>query len=374
MHRSVRLAENQAKPANEAQMEPGVKKKRSDDGTSNIATLDNGTLVEAFNYLNYMQLAKSSLVSKRFSNLIRNNRHRLAILYVDYINMIESTHNLTCIKMYGKELSPIEYNEWVIRNGYSKEITMEGPAAEMRSRQYGGQVYWMRVDYNDSKCSNARTTVLSARVELSHYNWPLFQHFVRLLTDPSIYINYLRLTPLIHISFVNLLAEAINLDSSRIQCGTMVLYSYRAGLEDNVQKFIGWTKNHVLCKEFRVSHESNTNFDEEMLDFLMTGAHCTFAISINRSDISNVIVAFLQKFMDLKECDENQMIESIRCYGAEGVLEALNRVYAKLIDKEEKGKDQCIELFNNRIGKKLKITARITAERWIYFVLDIKNL
>ncbi|KAI1701517.1 hypothetical protein DdX_16062 [Ditylenchus destructor] len=260
MHRSFRLAENQTKPANEAQ--------KSDDDTSNIATLDNGTMVESFKYLNYMQLAKSSLVSKRFSTLIRNNRHRLALLYVDEIRMIESTHNLTCIKMYGKELSPGEYNEWVIRNGYSKEISMESPAAEMRSKQYWGQVYKMRADYKDSKCSEARTTVLNARVELNNYNWPLFQHFVRLLSDPFIYINYLKLTPRIDISFMNLLAGALNLDSSRIQCAKMVLLSEgrRDNIEDNIHKFIGWIKNHVLCKEFRVSHDSDTNFDEETED------------------------------------------------------------------------------------------------------------
>ncbi|KAI1702052.1 hypothetical protein DdX_15736 [Ditylenchus destructor] len=355
MHRSFRLAENQTKPANEAQMEPRAKKKRS-DGTSNIATLDNGTMVESFKYLNYMQRAKSSLVSKRFSNLIRNNRHRLALLYVDEIRMSSLPENIMN-GSFGMDT----------RN--EKKIPLDGPVAEMRRK-----IYKMRADYEGSKCSNARKTVLNARVVLSHYNWPLFQHFVRLLTDPFIYINYLRLTPLIDISYVNLLAEAMISDSSRIRCGTMVLLSNRANIVDNVQKFIGWSKNHVLCKEFQVFHKSDTNFDEEMLDFFVSGAHCTSKISNNRSDISNVIVAFLQKFMDLKDCDETQMVESIRCYGSGQVVEVLNRDYAKFIDKEEKGKDQCIELFNTRIGKKLKITARITAGRWIYFLLDIKNL
>ncbi|KAI1702060.1 hypothetical protein DdX_15746 [Ditylenchus destructor] len=385
MRRSVRLAEKQAKPSNEAQREPRAKKKRSDGRTSNIATLDNGTMVESFKYLNYMQLAKSSLVSKRFSNLIRTNRHRLALLYVDEIRMNDRTY----IRILDKELSPGEYNEWVIRNGYSKEISMESPAAMMRSQQYWGQVYKMRADYEDPQLK-ASTTVLKARVELSHHNWPLFQHFVRLLTDPFIYINYLRLIPLIDISYVNLLAEAMISDSSRIRCGKMELYSNRANIEDNVQKFISWSKNHVLCKEFQVSYDSDTNFDEEMLDLFVAGAHFTSAININNCDISNVIVAFLQKFMSLQDCDENQMVESIQCRGSGRVIEVLKRDYAKFIVKEEKYEVDDIteqlfelesslrapvfELFNTRIGKKLKISARIIVARWVYFDMDIENL
>ncbi|KAI1702057.1 hypothetical protein DdX_15742 [Ditylenchus destructor] len=457
---AARLAE---KIENETPEEPKAKKSRSDDRTSNIATLDNGTMVESLKYLNYMQLAKSSLVSKRFSNLIRTNRHRLALLYVDYISMLETSYNPTYIKVFGKELSPGEYNEWVIRDRHSKEIPLDGPVAEMRRKVYRGQVYEMMADYK----------------ELNHYNWPVFQHFVRLITAPFIYINYLQMTPLIQISFVNLLAGALNLDSNRMQCGRVVLFSStvnlgdnvrkfidwtknnvhckefqvahqsilnfddellefltsgahctsaimikhsdmsdvivaflqkfmelkecdenqmvesircdgaervvepllllsegrRDNIEDNIHKFIGWIKNHVLCKEFRVSHDSDTNFDEEVLDFLMTGAHCTSAILMNRSsDFSHVIVAFLQKFMSLQDCDENQMVESIQCRGSGQVVEVLNSDYAKFIDKKENGKDQCIELFNTRIGKKLKISARMTAGRWIYFLLDIKNL
>ncbi|KAI1696002.1 hypothetical protein DdX_19271 [Ditylenchus destructor] len=384
MRRSVRLAENQEKRKNDAQRKPGAKKKRTDNITSNIATLDNETMVESFKYLKYMQLAKTSLVSKRFYNLIGTNRHRLALLYVENINMIDCILNPTSIKMFGREFFRGEYKKWVIRNRYSKQITLKDPVAVMRSKQYGGQVYEMRADYKYSKCSNARTTVLNARVRLKNYNWPLFQHFVRLLTAPFIHINYLSLTPRTDISFMNLLAGAMNPDSNRLRCGTLVLLSHyhRTNIEDNVQKCIGWIKNYVLCKEFRFSYVSDTNFDKEMLDFLMSGAHCTSAISINRSDNSNVIAAFLQKFMDLKECDENEMVESIQCYGTGRVVEVLKRDYAKFSVKEEKGEDQghnstakvLFELINNRIGKKLQIIASIVVECLVCFALDIKNL
>ncbi|KAI1706330.1 hypothetical protein Ddc_15342 [Ditylenchus destructor] len=80
MRRSTRLAEKQAKSENDTQSESQEKNR-----FSMSAAMDNGTMVESFKYLNYCQLAKISLVSKRFWNLIRTNRHRLALLYVDYV-------------------------------------------------------------------------------------------------------------------------------------------------------------------------------------------------------------------------------------------------------------------------------------------------
>ncbi|KAI1694195.1 BTB/POZ domain-containing protein [Ditylenchus destructor] len=44
--------------------------------------MDNDTMLEVFKHLNCCQLANSSLVSKRFWNLLRTNRHSLALLSV----------------------------------------------------------------------------------------------------------------------------------------------------------------------------------------------------------------------------------------------------------------------------------------------------
>ncbi|KAI1695228.1 hypothetical protein DdX_19699 [Ditylenchus destructor] len=88
MHRFTRATEKQeAKVENEAREEPKAKKSRLADRISTVAKLDNGTMVEAFKYLNYCQLAKNSLVSMRFRNVIQTHRHKLAVLYVDSIRM-----------------------------------------------------------------------------------------------------------------------------------------------------------------------------------------------------------------------------------------------------------------------------------------------
>ncbi|KAI1703433.1 hypothetical protein Ddc_16541 [Ditylenchus destructor] len=210
MRRSDRLDEKQeANLENEPLIEPQAKKSRSDIRTPNIATMDNDTLVEAFKYLNYMQLAKNSLVSKRFWNLIRTHRHSLALLYVPWITMA-----LTCqvsrilrtdlpafIEIFSKSLSAKEYSEWVVRSQYSRQIPYEGGVA--RKKFYHLMAF---ADYNADGISNFRSavpkrvmvkdrmTVLNAYAELNHQNWPLFQHFVRLITDPFIYICTLELT------------------------------------------------------------------------------------------------------------------------------------------------------------------------------------
>ncbi|KAI1691717.1 hypothetical protein Ddc_24077 [Ditylenchus destructor] len=317
MRKSTRLAQKQADLENDAQMDPKVKKSRSENKTSNIVTLDNGTMVEAFKYLNYMQLAKKSLVSKRYSNLIRTHRHSLALLYVDYICMSENDAYAACIKIFNKVFSPKAYNEWIIRNQYSKQIPLKGQVGKNQSVQYGRQLYEMKANYIDS---NKTPCVFVARVKLNHENWPLFQHFVRLLTDPFIYIRYLELTPRIDVSFINLLAEAMNPDYNRLQCDELVLVSNRNNRVNNVLKFISWTKNYVYCNKFRICHYSGSNYNEELLDLFVTGARCTSEIWISNNDPSNVIMALFQKFMALKTSDEYQLIESIRGNDGSGKL------------------------------------------------------
>ncbi|KAI1696057.1 hypothetical protein DdX_19256 [Ditylenchus destructor] len=85
--KSARLGDKQTNSENEAR-ETKAEKSQSNDKIPNIAAMDNGTMVESFKFLNYYQLAKSSLVSKRYWNLIRTHRHKLALLDVDEIYMV----------------------------------------------------------------------------------------------------------------------------------------------------------------------------------------------------------------------------------------------------------------------------------------------
>ncbi|KAI1696945.1 hypothetical protein DdX_18792 [Ditylenchus destructor] len=50
------------------------------------------------------------------------------------------------------------------------------------------------IEYPSRREWNDRSTVFYARAELNDDNWPLFQHFVRLITDPFIYIDSMELT------------------------------------------------------------------------------------------------------------------------------------------------------------------------------------
>ncbi|KAI1708201.1 hypothetical protein Ddc_14464 [Ditylenchus destructor] len=290
MQRSTKFVENQTELEFEDQEEPKAKKNRSDDRTTIIATLDNGTLVEALKYLNYCQLAKNSLVSKKFWNLIRTNRHRLALLYVDSIRMVRVDHSSrACVQVFDKQFSSEEYNEWVIRNNYSKQIPLQGQVAGIQSIQDERKVYELCVDdlyYKDPshrQCDDIKNVFFTCK-ELNHENWPLFEHFVRLITDPFIYICSLEMA--YQTDVLSLLTSSISPDRNRLRCE-----KFKVNPEFDSQKFMGWIKDHVLCGKFQIYDSS---CDEELLDFVITGASCTSEISLRYYDLSNVIFDFVQ--------------------------------------------------------------------------------
>ncbi|KAI1707750.1 hypothetical protein DdX_12306 [Ditylenchus destructor] len=348
MRRSVRLAEKTTSTEKEAQIGPKLKKNRLDDKTSKIAIFDNGTMVEAFKYLSYYQLAKSGFVSKRFRNLIKTHRHSLALLYVSYIGMNNFLVIPTGIRMFENELSPEDYNEWVIRNNYSKQIP---PAAGKQSTDDVRKIYRFRANIY-CKDSNATTTVFSARTKLNHESWPLFQHFVRLLSDPFVYIQYLNLTPLKEL--LHLLSEAINPDHGRIQCEEL---AYEFNLK--TKKFWNWTKAHLCCNRLEIFLKTG-NSDNVFFDLFMTGAHFTPNVVIQGRPLFQSVTDFVQKFIGLKNCDASQMIESIRCYDHESTVDALKVKYGPFFTKEEKiqydsATALVFEFVNADIGKKLRL-------------------
>ncbi|KAI1693444.1 hypothetical protein DdX_20653 [Ditylenchus destructor] len=289
MRRSSRLAEKQANLGNDACKEPKAKKHRLNDKTTKIATIDNGTMVEAFKYLDYSQLAKKSLVSKRF----RNERAKCTNKY---------------IKMFNKVLSPEEYDEWVIDNHYSKQVPLENQVAGEESTHSGSNVYKLYA-YGAITYPN-HSVEFFVRAELNHENWPLFQHF----------------------------------------------------------KLLSWIKDHVCCNEFSICGDStltDSSYDQELLTFLITGAHCTSAIYVRGYDLTNVVIDFVKKFMDCKNCE---FVQSI-CSGAfvdeeeSRIARILKREYPAFILKEEHSEEDdfhtYVFAFNNvDIGKKIQLTIK----------------
>ncbi|KAI1707468.1 modulator of levamisole receptor-1 domain-containing protein [Ditylenchus destructor] len=326
--------------------------------TTKIATMDNGTMVESFKFLNYYQLAKKSLVSKRFRNVIQTHRHSLPRLRVDRICMdrIDATEGSTetRIEIFNAEFSPEAYDEWVIRNRYSKQVPLESQVAGNETTHNDSTVYRLcaHTFYEDPKFI---TTVLDARAELNHENWPLFQHFVRLLSDPFVYIDNLCLSS--QNDVLNLLAGAINPDRGRLRCNELYFEPH-----GNIQKFISWIKDHICCISFIVSDCMDSNHDQELLNFFLTGAHCTSAVSVS---FSGIVVDFVKKFLDFKNCDEYQLVQSIETSIVDDDKEiqdaqVLKREYSKFIVKEEYDEDDdsttyVFEFNNDDIEKKLQL-------------------
>ncbi|KAI1697327.1 hypothetical protein Ddc_19783 [Ditylenchus destructor] len=339
--------------------------------------MDDDTAIEVFKYLDYCQLAKKCLVSKEFRDVIQTHRHKLALLYVDIGMKPTFYENPAGIKIFNKELSAQEYNAWVIRNQYSKQVPCEGQVGMIKSLQNMAFTLTSRFTKRDiyefsanarykdpNNCRpNSRANVFFVRSNLNHGNWPLFEHFVRLLTDPFVYIRFLEVTPQNDV-FKLLMRWLIDSDGSRrLQCKNVKFH-----LDDNDQEFLPWIKNNVLCNDmFHIySRRDMTHCDEELLDFFLTGALCTQKITLLSYDISKVIVDLVQKFMDLKKCDDYQVVEFIKCHIPEkancrGTLEELNRKYAKYIVNEYPGvAEHIFELLNVDIGKKLQLRAIIS--------------
>ncbi|KAI1715150.1 hypothetical protein Ddc_11078 [Ditylenchus destructor] len=330
--------------------------------------MDNETMVEVFKYLTYHQLAENNLVSKRFSNLIRAHRHKLALLFVVTIKMNSYEINSASIKIFEKQLSPKAYNDWMIR------------IASMQDTQNVVYGYDMALAYykdRDDREWKDETTVLNELVELNNENLPVFQHFSRLFTDPLIYIDHITLTS--HNDVLNLLSDSFN-SVNRLQCKQLVVY-----LENDSQKFINWIQNHVRCKNIFINGEADLNQDVVLLDFFMTGAHCTPSIEVMYCDLSIEVVDFVQKFLNLGNGDEYQGVQSIEGwqYVEDHDIQVLKNDYAKFIVKEEHDDDDdehgstkyFFEFVNNAIGKELKLTATIYDNTDCpEFSLKIKNL
>ncbi|KAI1698105.1 hypothetical protein Ddc_19298 [Ditylenchus destructor] len=337
MYRFDRLTEKQdGKLENDAREEPKTKKSRLTNIISKIATLDNGTMVEAFKYLNYCQLAKNSLVSKRFLDVIRTHRHKLALLYVDSIRM-GRRRNLfdmepAVIKIFNKELSPEEYNEWVVRNNYSKQTSLKISTA-VNPRNYELSAYGY---YND--CNQVRTPVFYARAkELNHETWPLFQHFVRLLSDPFISIRDVKLTSQTEV--FDLLASTI----ARSNRGSLQCEKLEFDFEGNSQKFFNWIKDHMRCVKFRIGvPNSSVNRDNQLLDFFSTASHCASEIVMYSHISTPVILDFVQIFLNLKHCNESQMIKLIRGNISRPSAKVLALIYEQFIVKRTNQYVDCL--------------------------------
>ncbi|KAI1700971.1 hypothetical protein Ddc_17857 [Ditylenchus destructor] len=362
MDKSARPAEKRANFENKAQSEPKAKKNRSNNRTSNIATLDNGTMVETFKYLNYCQLAKNSLVSKRFRDVIQTHRHKLALLYVHSIYMDSFVIGPACIKIFDKELSPEAYNDWVIRNNYSKQAPFEDQVANIQSTQDISNGYLLSAfaHYEDPNHRESKdiTTVFFSHVELNHENWPAFQHFVHLATDPFIYIDYMELTP--QNDVLNMLSGAIESDR-RLEYQKLVFQ-----LRGISQEFLTWTKNNVRCNQFCIESDYSdydVTHDEALIDFVLTGACCTSAIEVDCYDLYKVIVYFVEKFLDLEYWDEYQGVQSIKGFQLfkEEDVQILKNEYSTYIVKEEHNEaydcsTYVFEFTNYDVGRKLQFT------------------
>ncbi|KAI1691271.1 hypothetical protein Ddc_24349 [Ditylenchus destructor] len=108
---------------------------------------------------------------------------------------------------------------------------------------------------------------------------------------------------------------------------------------------------------------------------------CTSKIKLDYYELSHVIVEFVQKFIDLKNCDEYQIVESIESNAVNvdvNVVEVVKHNYAKFIVKRERNNHttkHTFEFVNKDVGKKLQLAiANIKRPQTSAFSLKIESL
>ncbi|KAI1715851.1 hypothetical protein Ddc_10768 [Ditylenchus destructor] len=252
----------------------------------------------------------------------------------------------------------------------------------MTSRNFGQKSVTRKIstDPNDGDT----TTVFHALVPLvlSHKYSPLFQHFIRLIADPNIYINHLHLG--LQNDVLSLLSQAIgNQNSNRLRCEKL-----RVMFNKNTQNIINWVKNHVCCNELNIDGYYSTTdycYDELILDLCLNGAHITSALNFDSYDFSNVVFNFVQKFIDLKEADQYQIVQSIRSWNMKLMLPGVEPEILKILESNcatlprkmivpkivnyleglRKERRTELEFINNNILKKLQITFTIFGDEYL---------
>ncbi|KAI1702394.1 MIZ/SP-RING zinc finger domain-containing protein [Ditylenchus destructor] len=352
-------------------------------GMTNINSLDIYTMLKVFKYLDYCELAKSSRVSKKFYNIIRAHRKSLARLTVESVIMTMKTscRSTFFLQTFNKLLSPSAYKEWILRNQYLDQVQFYAQFAGEQIIEYddkmdqrylkeykGIHFFTAEVNYKYPNFGD-NTKVFHARIPLQHIhkNVALLQHFVRLLTDPNIYINYLQLDP--QNDVLTLLDKTIgNRDRNRLHCKVLEVYP-NVDIYPFTPNLISWAKNNVCCNELNIEYHFGDHLtrthDQMLLDLFMNGSHMTSAINTFIYDLSNVVVDFVQNFMDLQQSDDHQIVQHI--HGNRSLQIAVAKLKSKYvecvvmeeIDACEDTSEYVFEFVNSNIAKKLQLTGTV---------------
>ncbi|KAI1710942.1 hypothetical protein Ddc_13140 [Ditylenchus destructor] len=220
--------------------------------------MNNVILLETFKFLRYSQVAKSSLVSKKFRDFICIHRQSLARLRVRRMHMQTSKYSeRDDVELFNTPLNRDDYDTWVSRYGYSKrdpflDQDTGNPKARYHIR-YSLLAWTFPSSFQEEEPPNIygnnifspRISVFFATPELNQDNWPLFQHFFNLLNDPFIFIEELELTPPENQVWKLLIDSTPQIQKS---AGIKRIQRYRVSLfpEGNNQECLRWLKTGVL--------------------------------------------------------------------------------------------------------------------------------
>ncbi|KAI1706611.1 hypothetical protein Ddc_15192 [Ditylenchus destructor] len=334
--------------------------------------VDDHTLEQTFKFLGYFQLAKSSLVSRRFSRVIQSNRSRLAKLRVKKLLMDRRIRiHQNFITVCDVEFNPNEYREWAYPYGYTKGYRFDSPVVAVtaaydsrspeRREQHHSFIRLQALAYEDS---NTLVTVFSAvtSTKLSYDNWPLYQHFIRLLNDPFAYFERLTLISFQNFAW-NALVENYGSRNRSVTCKYAKIL-----LEDDSKDFLVWIKQNVVSEDLSLRrYETSTYDQDDTVSFLSTGQKCASSVVLrdevyNGEHLIGAIYDLIEKFLDLETSIQCQMISSINFRHICNLSERFLTNFARAFVRDEIVEDSFSRIYqfmNRNIKKKLEVKIEI---------------
>ncbi|KAI1715338.1 hypothetical protein Ddc_10994 [Ditylenchus destructor] len=345
-------------------------------------------MIDSLRFLNYCDLAKTSLISKKLSEFIQTHRSSLTLLRVK--EMIMEYHekqvpdgysrtSYSTTMLFGVKKFDLDHDDWIESNGYSatfefkpKEVDLENLFQKQPPKPTNCISLHASARYHESgsciKEDSAPLTVVFSTFVKPKFNrldcrrhWPMLQHFVRLLSDPFVYFESIHLVSLKN-ELWKPLVKNLKLTLNRTLCNGAEIR-----LENNAGEFLDWMKNYLRCSQLSLRSTGSPN--DELATFLLSGSKCTSHAMIsgtyNRALEHNLVA----RFLTLKQDDRDQMIPSISfpwMISVHTIKEMFGDTFSEFLVREENTLESFLQVYeftNRDIMQKLEVEFCKSRER-----------
>ncbi|KAI1692016.1 hypothetical protein DdX_21492 [Ditylenchus destructor] len=336
-------------------------------------------MIDSLRFLNYCDLAKASLISKKLSEFIQTHRSSLPFLRVKEMLMEYheeqlpdrySRKSFSTITLFGVKNFDLDHKDWIKSNGYSATFEFEHkqspPEPSNRISLHAAARF-----HESGSCikedSAPLTVVFSTFVKPNFHridcrrHWPMLQHFVRLLSDPFVYFERIQLVSLRN-ELWKPLVKNLKLTLTRTLCNDAEVC-----VENNAGEFLNWMKNYLRCSHLSLRSTGSPN--DELAAFLLSGSTCTPLAVISGTYNKELEHNLVARFLTLKQIDRDQVIPSISfpwMISVHTIKEMFEDKFSDFLVREENTSESFLQVYeftNSDIMQKLEVEFCKSRER-----------